>query len=79
MRGIAFTHLVVEPCCVSLFPVSTFGIHYETPPVETRAFKTQKKMKIDKNQAYRRGPPLAGTALFLDKSNAIEMPPVGRF
>ena len=73
MRGIAFTNLVVVPCCVSLLPVSTFGIHYGTPPIETRALKNYNKMKIDKHQTYRRGSPLAGTALFLDKSNSIEM------
>jgi hypothetical protein len=43
--------------------------------MKTRAFKNQKKMKTDKDQAYRRKPPLTGTALFLDKSNAIEMLP----
>jgi hypothetical protein len=43
MCGKAYTHFVDVLICVSLFLVSKFGIHLETPPIEPQVFKSQKE------------------------------------
>ena len=73
MRGIAFTNLVVVPCRVSLLPVTRFEMHYETPPVETRALDCAKNPKTEEHQSCPRRLPRPETALFSRKSNALQM------
>ena len=55
MRGIAFTNLVVVPCRVSLLPVARFEIHYETPPVGTRALVCAENRKPKSTRAASAG------------------------